>query len=103
MKNTPCAVELLLIAAVLAAAAAIELAKALAALVLTLWGYRPGEECRRATTDARGVGTFPPAVHPLLIELEGLTVAQLRPVAGVRSKRHRKAELIDLAGVALAC
>ena len=124
MKNTqPCAVELLLIAAVLVASAVLTLATALVALVLTAWSYRPAATSspRRAapcaSTSAPGepenVPTprvFPvalrhpsPAVHPLLETLEGLTVVQLRPLAGVRSKRHRRGELIDLAGVAMAC
>jgi hypothetical protein len=129
MKNTqPCAVELLLIAAVLVASALLALATALVALVLTAWSYRPGSSCRgqspmprhRAAAPSRspsaapenvplarvsvaGLRHTPPAVHPLLLALEPLTVAQLRPLAGVRSKRHRRGELIDLAGVAMAC
>jgi len=130
MKNTqPCAVELLLLAAVLVASALLTLATALVALVATVWSYRPAAtpmRRRAASTSggqpspaSTGAGGEPenvptprasvvalrhpsPAVHPLLLALEPLTVAQLRPLAGVRSKRHRRGELIDLAAVALA-
>jgi hypothetical protein len=118
MKNTqPCAVELLLIAAVLVASAVLTLATALIALVATVWSYwrnpAPAASCTSPGAQPENVPTprasavaarHPsPAVHPLLETLEGLTVTQLRPLAGVRSKRHRRAELIDLAGVAMAC
>lgn len=47
--------------------------------------------------------TVPPLASPLLLELEALTVAQLRQLVGTRSKKHRKAELITMAGLAMAC
>jgi hypothetical protein len=123
MKNTqPCAVELLLIAAVLVASALLTLTTALVALVLTVASYCQPWLLRPAAVAAPSTGPggapenvptprasvvalrhTPPAVHPLLLALEPLTVAQLRPLAGTRSKRRRRAELIDLAGIAMAC
>ena len=41
-----------------------------------------------------------PAVHPLALvaeQLEAMPVSRLRPLAGVRSKRIRKSELVALA------
>jgi hypothetical protein len=131
MQKSHDPVELLILAAVLVASALLTLATALVALVATVWSYRPAatpmrrraicppalvdkapadspvggepENVPLARVSVAGLRHTPPAVHPLLETLEGLTVAQLRPLAGVRSKRHRRGELIDLAGVAMAC
>ena len=42
---------------------------------------------------------MPPAPHPLVViamELEAMSCRELRALAGIRSKRHRKAELVAL-------
>ena len=46
-----------------------------------------------------------PLLHPLALvaeQMEPLPVTRLRPLAGVTSKRHRKAELIAMVA-AMAC
>jgi hypothetical protein len=91
MKNTdPHPVELLILAAVVTIEALAVLTVALVALLLTITRSRP------AGSPAR-VMTPPPIVHPLAVvaaDLEALPVTQLRPMAGTRSKRIRKAELV---------
>ncbi|KAF0652397.1 hypothetical protein L107_13850 [Cyanobium sp. Copco_Reservoir_LC18] len=93
MKNTDMhPVELLLLAAVVTLEALLVLTVALVALVLTLARWRPAVPAPAATTEAP-----PPAVHPLALvaeQLEALPVAQLRPMAGTRSKRIRKHQLV---------
>jgi hypothetical protein len=96
MKNELHPIELLILLAIVVASALLDLAVATTALVLTIAGWQPSRPTP-APAPAR------PLISPLLLELEGLTVAQLQPLAGTRSKKHRKAELITMAGMAMAC
>jgi hypothetical protein len=89
----PDAVELLLLAVLVALDAVAVLAVALVALVVTITRLGP------VRSPARVMASPPPAVHPLALvaeELEALPVARLRPMAGTRPKRVRKAELVAL-------
>jgi hypothetical protein len=92
MKNTdPHPVELLILAAVVTIEALIVLVVAAVALVVTITRSRP------AGSPARVMTPPVPLLHPLALvaeELEALPVTQLRPMAGTRSKRIRKAELV---------
>lgn len=88
MKNETDTIDLLLAVAWEVAEAVLVLAVALVALVLTVARWRPAPP------------PAPPMVHPLALvaeQLEALPVSRLRPLAGVRSKRIRKAELVALA------
>ncbi len=89
--NEPHPVELLLLAGLVTLEAAAVLLVALVALVLTVASWRPAPP------------PAPPMVHPLALlaeQLEQLPVSRLRPMAGTRSKRIRKAELV---AVLVAC
>lgn len=98
MKDrTPHPVELLLLAGLVALEAVAVLLVALVALALTVARWRP------AAAPARTVPP-PPALHPLALvaeELLELPAAALRPMAGTRSKRLPKRELVAL--VAACC
>ena len=91
------AIDLLLLAGVVTLEAITVLAVALAALLLTASNWRPKSA---PASVGRCVPPPPPpapAVHPLSLlaaELEVLPVSRLRPIAGVRSKRLRKNELV---------
>ena len=87
----PHPVELLILAAVVTIEALTVLTVALVALVAAITRSRP------AGSPARVMTPPPPLLHPLAAvaaELEALPVTQLRPMAGTRSKRIRKAELV---------
>ena len=89
--NEPHPVELLLLAAVVTLEAAAVLLVALVALLLTVARRKPAPP------------PAPPMVHPLALvaeQLDQLPVSRLRPMAGTRSKRIRKAELV---AVLVAC
>jgi hypothetical protein len=92
MKNTH-PVELLVLAAMVAAAALLELTVALVALLLTVAGWRPAP-ARPQRTAPRPPA--PPAVAPLFDDLAHLTTRQLMALAGTRSKKHRRAELLAM-------
>jgi hypothetical protein len=88
-NHEPHPIELLLAAAWVALEAAAVLLVALVAMLLTLAGWRPSQ--RQAPPPP------PPLIHPLALvaaDLEALPVTRLRPMAGTRSKRARKAELV---------
>jgi hypothetical protein len=93
MKNTdPHPVELLILAAVVTIEALAVLTVALVALVAAITRSRPAGSPARVMTPPP-----PPLLHPLAAvaaELDALPVTQLRPMAGTRSKRIRKAELV---------
>ena len=74
---------------------------ALVALVLTLSGYMPTPPAE-PTVGPKPIPA-PPMVHPTIQFLESLPVRDLRTLAGTRSKRYRKPELITMAGAAMAC
>ena len=96
MKNETDTIDLLLAVALEVAEALLVLAVALVALVLTITRPRPAGSPARALTPPPAAG---PLQHPLAVlaaELEALPVTCLRPMAGVTSKRHRKAELIAM-------
>ncbi len=87
------AVELLLLAVLVALDAVAVLAVALVALLVTITRSRPARSPARVMTPPL------PVVHPLALvaeELLELPVTRLRPMAGTRSKRVRKAELVAL-------
>lgn len=44
-----------------------------------------------------------PSVHPTLVQLESLTVKQLREIAGIFNKQVKKEDLIQAAALTLAC
>ncbi|MCP9861083.1 MULTISPECIES: hypothetical protein [unclassified Cyanobium] len=86
------AVELLLLAGLVALEAAAVLLVSLVALALAAAGWRPSASPARSLPP-------PPALHPLALvaeELLELPAAALRPMAGVRSKRLPKRELVAL-------
>lgn len=109
-------VDVLLAVALDVAEAVLVLTVALVALVLTvvrptMARWRPAAAPAPspvASTDTpdlpalvQAITDAPPAplLHPLALlaeQLEALPVILLRPLAGVSSKRHRKAELIDM-------
>ena len=96
MQNEPDTGALLLAVALEVAQALLTLAVAGLALVLTLANWRPTPAAAQAPAPAR------PMHHPLAgiaTELECLPAATLRTMAGVRSKGHRKAALVEM----LAC
>jgi hypothetical protein len=105
MKNEIHPIELLILAALVVAAAVIDLAKVATALVLTIAGWRTPRPAVELSGNSGQLPAAPaaPLVSPLLAELEALTVAQLQQLAGTRSKKHRKQQLITMAGLALAC
>ena len=103
-------IEVLLLVALAAGWAVVTLARAvlvpLVALGLALAGWRPAATATTATAPAPMVQMHQPpapALHPLALvaaELEQLPVTALRQLAGVRSKRARK---IDLVAMVAAC
>lgn len=97
MKNETDTIEVLLAVALEVAEAITVLIVALVALLLTVARWRPSQAS--AVTHPAAVTDTPPAplLHPLALvaeQLEALPVSRLRPLAGVSSKRHRKAELV---------
>lgn len=86
----PSAVELLLLAALVALALTMAgVALPRRTLKLSVWRTISSSPARSLPP--------PPALHPLALvaeELAALPVAVLRPMAGTRSKRVRKAELV---------
>ena len=106
MKNELHPIEALILAVLLVITAAYQLAVSLLALVLALLPQRP-QDAPAAMPEPAAVAEAappaPPAVAPLLAELEARTVRELRVIAGTASKRRRKAELVHLAGLAMAC
>jgi hypothetical protein len=103
MKNEIHPIELLILAALVVAAAVIDLATALTALALTIAGWRTQRPAAEPSGNSGQLPVAAPLVAPLLAELEALTVAQLQQLVGTRSKKHRKQQLITMAGMALAC
>ena len=102
-------IEVLLLVALAAGWAVVTLARALVvplvALVMALAGWRPAATATTATlaTMVQMHRPSAPALHPLALvaaELEQLPVTALRHLAGVRSKRTRK---IDLIAMVTAC
>ena len=102
-------IEVLLLVALAAGWAVVTLARALVvplvALVMALAGWRPAATATTATlaTMVQMHRPSAPALHPLALvaaELEQLPVTALRQLAGVRSKRTRK---IDLIAMVTAC
>jgi len=100
----PGAVELLLLAGLVALEAAAVLLLALVVLVLA-GVASPRPTSTRSSAKRRTSGSParllppPPVVHPLALvaaELEALPVSRLRPMAGTRSKRASKAELVAM-------
>lgn len=92
-------VELLLLAAVVVAEALLVLVVAAAALVVTITRSRPAGSPARVMTPPPAAA---PLQHPLAVlaaELEALPVSRLRPMAGTRSKRLKKAELVAMLAV----
>ncbi len=101
-------VELLLLAALVVAEAVIVLAAALVALVLTAVHEKSSAPAPQtpeplpaldssAAALVHEKSSAPPLLHPLAVmaeQLEALPVTTLRPMANVRSKRPRKAELV---------
>ena len=110
MKQDLHPIEVLLLVALAAGWAVVTLARAvlvpLVALVMALAGWRPAATATTATAPAPMVQMHrpsAPALHPLALvaaELEQLPVTALRQLAGVRSKRTRK---IDLVAMVAAC
>ncbi len=97
MKNETDTITVLLAVALEVAEALLVLTVALVALVLTVARWRPAGSPARVMTPPPAPA---PAVHPLAVvaeQLEALPVTTLRPMAGTRSKRIRKAELVALA------
>ncbi len=85
------AVDLLLVAGLVTLEATTVLAVALVALLLTVAGWRP------PAADGQKDSPLAPLQHPLATlatELEVLPVTRLRELAGTRSKRLRKCELV---------
>jgi hypothetical protein len=110
-RTEPHPVELLLLVALVVTVAVVELA---VALVEVLQPAGHGLRDVPLPTSARQVRPLlgqldthpeaapPPSVHPLATianELEALPVTRLRPMAGVRGKRARKAELVAMLAV----
>jgi hypothetical protein len=105
-NKDPHPLEVLLLVALAAGWAVATLARAvpvpLVALGLALASWRPAATATTATAPAPMVQTHrppAPALHPLALvaaELEQLPVTALRQLAGVRSKRTRKIELIAM-------
>lgn len=93
------AVDLLLLAGLVTLEAISVLAVALVALLLTASSWRPKSApapVGRCVAPPPSASTAP-AVHPLALvaaQLETLPVTRLRELAGMRSKRHRKSELV---------
>jgi hypothetical protein len=92
-------IEVLLLAAMALAWAVLTLARLvlvpLAAMVLVMAGWRPASPQPPTTAPPPPA----PAEHPLArlaSGLEALPAATLRSLAGTRSKRYRKAELIAM-------
>ena len=87
------AVELLLLIVLVVLEAAAVLTVALVALLLSVTRPRPAGSLSWVMPPPA------PVVHPLALvaaELEALPVSRLRFMAGTRSKRARKAELVAL-------
>ena len=100
-------VEVLLLVAMAAGWAVVTLARAvlvpLVALGLALAGWRPAATAPSPAPMVQPHQPPAPALHPLSLvaaELEQLPVTALRQLAGVRSKRTRK---IDLVAMVAAC
>jgi hypothetical protein len=101
MKQELHPIEALLLVALVAGWAVFTLARALVvplvALVITLAGWRPPATAEPPM--AKSQSRPAPAHHPLALvaaELEALPVTAIRQLAGVRSKRTRKADLIAM-------
>lgn len=97
-RTEPHPVELLLLSVLVVAVALVELVAAVVAML------QPSPSTSRSGDLLVDTPPAPPSVHPLAAiaaELEALPVARLRPMAGVRSKAIRKAQLIEL--VAVCC
>ena len=106
MKNTDPVVALIAIA-VITLEAAITLVVAALALLLTLVQWRPAAPAAAATPPSPPpvikARPTPPQQHPLSLlamQLQGLSAADLREMAVIRSKRHTKQQLI---GMVIAC
>jgi hypothetical protein len=103
MKNEH-PVELLLAVALVAGMALLQLSVALVALVLTVARWRPApadhfRDARKMVAPelSGNPGQLaPPAVAPLYADLAHLPVRQLMVLAGTRSKKHRRAELLAM-------
>jgi hypothetical protein len=107
MKQELHPIEVLLLVALAAGWAVLTLARALAvplvALVMARAGWRPAATAPSPAPMVQPHQPPAPALHPLALvaaELEQLPVTALRQLAGVRSKRTRK---IDLVAMVAAC
>ena len=98
MKNELHPIELLILALLLVASAVRELLVAVIALVITLAEWRrprPVAVVKESLTAAPAPAA-PPHVHPLHEELAHLPTRRLMELAGTRSKKHRRMELIAM-------
>jgi hypothetical protein len=99
MKNELHPIELLILALLLVTSAVRELLVAVIAVVITLAEWRrprPMVELPRIPRQLPPAPAAPPHVHPLHEELAHLPTRRLMELAGTRSKKHRRMELIAM-------